>query len=106
MEGGHACLRDVVHPVKGLAADVQDQRTGESLGHLLVDLEQEPPVVLAADKVASGVVRECERIGSRCYLGFPEEDRDLLETMKASQRHVGVIDSHEQESLNPKDVIG
>ena len=52
------------------------------------------------------LVGEKEQFSEGGDLRFAEEHGDLLELLEAAHDHVGVVDRHEQETLDPEDVVG
>ena len=49
VESGHACLRDVFHPINRAATDVQDKRNRNPFDKFDVQLAEVAVVILAAD---------------------------------------------------------
>ena len=106
MEGRHAGLGDVPHAIQGIAADVQDQGHLQALDHLLVDVQQEALVILAADQVAGGVIGKGQRVGAGLDLRLTEQHRYFFQFVQAEHGRIGVVDAHQQEPLDPEHVVG
>ena len=100
MEGGQSGLGNVVHPVDGPPADVQDQRNRDLINQFGVQVSKEVAIILAADQIAGRMIRQRQCVGACIDLGLPEGNRDLLHSLQAQLRVARIVKRHQQEWLD------